>query len=323
MVLPLLTIIGATGNQGSSVLASALESKQYRVRAITRNPTSASAVKLLSQGIEVVSADLDDEASLIKAFEDSTAIFAMTNFFGYWPQTSADEAMSIERQQGINLANAAMKTPTLQHYIWSTLPNFGKITGGKLKVPHAFAKNQVDDYIKSHGKLLEKTTFLWCAFYAQNFAYPIFSPTFLKTAGKYVLLAPVPANTLVETIGDVSKNLGKFSSAILAQPEKTRSKIVLGSIETTTMGGLLQSWSEATGKESLYVELANIAEYDKLFPLWGDAEGLVFKFWEEQKDKSWIDLDGMEIITKENLKLEKSDFVGVKEAVEGMDWSGL
>lgn len=68
-MLPLLTIIGATGLQGGSVVASTLKSKQYRIRAITRNVNSAAALKLASQGVEVVAAELDDESSLIKAFE--------------------------------------------------------------------------------------------------------------------------------------------------------------------------------------------------------------------------------------------------------------
>jgi hypothetical protein len=68
-MLPLLTVVGATGLQGGSVLASALKSKQYRIRAITRNPESPSALKLASQGVEVIAAELDDESSLVKAFE--------------------------------------------------------------------------------------------------------------------------------------------------------------------------------------------------------------------------------------------------------------
>jgi hypothetical protein len=102
----------------------------------------------------------------------------MTNFFGYFPQMSAEEAMSIEAKQGINLANAAMKTPTLEHYIWSTLPDISKISGGKYKVPHTIAKNQISDYIKANETLWNKTTFLWCTFYAQNFVYPMVTPTF-------------------------------------------------------------------------------------------------------------------------------------------------
>lgn len=163
----------------------------------------------------------------------------MTNFFGYFPRTSATAAMSIERQQGINLANAAMKTPTLKHYIWSTLPDIAKISGGKFQVPHVIGKNQVDQYIKSNEALCKKTTVVWCKFYASNFGYPFYTPTFAvslvlcytlccwgtkdnqATTGKYLQFAPVPANTTVESIGDITKNYGVFTSALLAQPEIT------------------------------------------------------------------------------------------------------
>lgn len=77
-MLPLLTIVGATGLQGGSVLASALKSKQYRIRAITRDPESPAALKLASQGAEVVAAELDDEESLVKAFN---VCFLLSNFY--------------------------------------------------------------------------------------------------------------------------------------------------------------------------------------------------------------------------------------------------
>lgn len=44
----------------------------WTVRAVTRNPQSEAATKLSNEGIEVVQADFDDEASLAKAFEVTT-----------------------------------------------------------------------------------------------------------------------------------------------------------------------------------------------------------------------------------------------------------
>ena len=84
--------------------------------------------------------------------------------------------MVIETAQGINLAKAASATPTLKHYIWSTLPNGSKVSGGKYVVPHFEAKNQIDAYIKSDPALFSKTTFLWVAFFASNIFFPMFTP---------------------------------------------------------------------------------------------------------------------------------------------------
>jgi uncharacterized protein YbjT (DUF2867 family) len=54
----LLTVFGATGNQGGSVIKTVLEhpslSKTYRIRAITRDASKPAAVALKEQGVEVV-----------------------------------------------------------------------------------------------------------------------------------------------------------------------------------------------------------------------------------------------------------------------------
>lgn len=85
-------------------------------------------------------------------------------------------AVQVESAQGINLARAAAQTSTLKHYIWSTLPNTRKISGGKYVVPHFESKNKVDDFIKDTPALYEKTTFLWLAWFGSNFLFPVFRP---------------------------------------------------------------------------------------------------------------------------------------------------
>jgi hypothetical protein len=87
--------------------------------------------------------------------------------------------MESEIQQGINLVNAATKTSTLKHYIWSTLPNGKEISGGKYIIPHFEAKNRIDAYIKSHEELWAKTTLFWITFYASNYIFPMFTPNFV------------------------------------------------------------------------------------------------------------------------------------------------
>jgi uncharacterized protein YbjT (DUF2867 family) len=71
---PILTVIGATGAQGGSVLNQALKDGKYKVRAITRNVNSDKAKALASRGVEVVAADVNNEQSLTKAFEVSIGI---------------------------------------------------------------------------------------------------------------------------------------------------------------------------------------------------------------------------------------------------------
>src|ERR1700712_4786488 len=76
---PLVAVVGATGQQGGSVVRHLLTSRLYRVRAITRNPSSPAALALAQQGVDVVRANLDVTAELTAAFTGAHAVFALTN----------------------------------------------------------------------------------------------------------------------------------------------------------------------------------------------------------------------------------------------------
>jgi uncharacterized protein YbjT (DUF2867 family) len=175
----LLTVVGATGTQGTSLIDNALKDGVYKVRGLTRDPSSAKAQALAARGVEMVQVDINDEQALVKAFEGSTAIFAMTDFLEPFMSNAPVKAMEIEAQQGINLARAASQTSTLEHYIWSSLPNIKKLTDGKYMIPHFEGKNMVDEYIRSDKTLLAKTTFLWITWYGTNFLYPVFTPNYI------------------------------------------------------------------------------------------------------------------------------------------------
>ena len=46
----LITVIGATGAQGGSLIEALLEDRSYTVRGMTRNPDSQTAIKLKEKG---------------------------------------------------------------------------------------------------------------------------------------------------------------------------------------------------------------------------------------------------------------------------------
>ena len=66
----IIAVVGATGQQGSGLVKAILAdpSGGFAARAITRNPNSDKAKELARLGAEVVAGDVDDEASLTKAF---------------------------------------------------------------------------------------------------------------------------------------------------------------------------------------------------------------------------------------------------------------
>ena len=312
----IISVVGATGVQGRSVVNTLLKDNKYSIRAITRNPNSERAKSLASQGVEVVKADLNDFDSLIAAFHGSSYIYGITDFFEPFAKNGPEKAVEIEVAQGINIAKAAAATKTLEHYIWSTLPNGRKVSNGKFIIPHFEAKNVIDQYIKSDAALLAKTTFLWITFYATNYGFPMYKPYEIPTAGKYIQIQDTPPDVPIKSIGDAEANVGLFVKAILAQPNKTLpGKFVLAQVEETTAGGMLQTWAKAQGKTAQYVQVDS-QTFHTIWPMWAEEMGTMMQFWDWAREKSWTGEVG--ILTKNDLNM-KENFVGVEQVFAGMN----
>jgi uncharacterized protein YbjT (DUF2867 family) len=167
-----IAVVGATGAQGGGVVRAILADKDsgFTARAITRNVNSDKAKALAASGAEVVAANVDDEASLRRAFEGAYGAFCVTFFWDH---------LSVEREQAEAAAMArAAKAAGVQHVIWSTLDDTRKFIPlddprmptlhGKYKVPHFDGKGEADQYFRDAGV---PTTFLLTVFYWDNFIY--------------------------------------------------------------------------------------------------------------------------------------------------------
>jgi len=72
-----VVVIGSTGKQGGAGARGLLE-RGHKVRAVTRNPNSSQAKLLANAGAALVTASLEDTATIMKALEGATSLFAMT-----------------------------------------------------------------------------------------------------------------------------------------------------------------------------------------------------------------------------------------------------
>ncbi|SPO07070.1 related to nitrogen metabolic regulation protein nmr [Cephalotrichum gorgonifer] len=215
----LVTVFGATGVQGGSVIKSILAdpkaSSQFAIRGITRNANKPAAKALAEKGVEVVAADMDDPTSLSAALKGSYAVFAVTN---YWEKMDAQD----EEKQGRTLADLA-KEHGVQHYIWSTLSNITKTSNGRLsKVYHFDSKARVDEHIEELG--IPATYFL-AGVYMSNFPGQDIRRN--PEAGVYELGLPVPTDTKMPMLA-TEFDTGKFVKAILLNREKTLGKRIFG-----------------------------------------------------------------------------------------------
>ncbi|KAF5009973.1 hypothetical protein FDECE_3834 [Fusarium decemcellulare] len=187
----LIVVIGSTGGQGGSAVDTFLNEPGWRVRGITRNPSSAKAEALKARGVEIVKADLDEPPSLDAAFQDAHAIFAVSDFWGiYNDPTSTDKlkpgeklnewAKESETQQLKNVIDSAAKVPTLERLVVSSLPNIAKLSGGKYTdACHFDSKANAEDYGRQrHPDLWAKTSVFRPGFFLSNFTdLPMAQPT--------------------------------------------------------------------------------------------------------------------------------------------------
>lgn len=145
--LKVLTVFGATGTQGGSVvdifLARLDLQAKYSLRGVTRDAKSAKAESLASRGIDMISADVTDVESLKKAVHGAHGVFGVTN---YWDKDVLDKKKEI--QQGKNIFEAC-KAENVKHFVFSTLPFAAKLTAGELThVSHFDSKATVAEFIE-------------------------------------------------------------------------------------------------------------------------------------------------------------------------------
>jgi len=78
----IIAVVGATGAQGGGLVRAILEEGDgvFAARAITRDASSDKAKALEDLGAEVVEADVDDKASLVRAFRGAHGAFCVTFF---------------------------------------------------------------------------------------------------------------------------------------------------------------------------------------------------------------------------------------------------
>ena len=194
-----IVVIGATGSQGKGIVNTLVNEGSFNVRAITRDPE-----KYTGKANEAVYADLKDLQSLKDAFTNAYGVFVVTNFW-----EGADEIT-----QGKNAIEAA-KATSVQHFIWSTLPDVEIISKTTFEVPHFTGKAKVDDLVKSAG--FKYTTFVQPPFYYQNFVGMLGPQP--KQDGTTGWTLPIDPSKKAIHMSDIN-DLGKVVAGAFLRPEK-------------------------------------------------------------------------------------------------------
>jgi len=243
-----IAVVGATGAQGGGLARAILRDKSggFSARALTRKVESDNAKELAKLGAEVVAADLDDQASVERAFRGAYAAFCVTNF---WEHFSPER----EYTQAVAMAKAA-KAAGVKHVIWSTLEDTRRWVPlsdtrmptlmGKYKVPHFDAKGEADKVFLE----LAPTTCLLTSFYWENFIYFGAGPK-PGPDGKLALTYPLGDKKLP---GIAVEDIGKCAYTIFKRGEEFIGKTVAISGEHLTGAQMAAALTRALGREVRY-----------------------------------------------------------------------
>ncbi len=131
--------VGATGHLGGLVVHELL-SRGKKVRALVRRGSDASK---LPKGVEIVTGDLLDPASLQSAVADASAV--VTTAIGYSQRREGD-SLRTDREGNRNLVDAAKHARVPRFVLLSILA-----CDLARDVPHFWAKKETEDYLVQQG----------------------------------------------------------------------------------------------------------------------------------------------------------------------------
>jgi len=270
----IITVLGATGAQGGGLVRAIQHdaSSPFRARAVTRNPASDAAKALHALGAEVVAGDVDDEASLTRAFTGAHGVFGVTFFWAH---------MSPEREiaDAARMAKVA-KATKVAHFLWSTLEDTRKwvplsdnrmpTLGGKYKVPHFDAKGESNHFFTDAGV---PTTMLNTSFYWDNFIYFGAGPK-PGPDGKLLLTMPMGDKKLP---GIAAEDIGKCAYGVFTRGAEFIGKSIGIAGEHLTGAEMAAGLTRALGKPVLYNDVAPEVYRSFGFP-GADDLGNMFQF---------------------------------------------
>lgn len=240
-----LVIFGATGQQGHSILTHVhndpVLSKQYSIRAVTRNTTSATAQEIAKNGIEVVQADIDNPASLSPALENAHTVILIT------ATEYVADLKEREFQQTKAVGDAAVAAGA-KFLIYSTAVKSAKFWNGR-PVDAFDSKAEAEDYLRG---LPLKTAFFAPGMFMQNLA------TFMAPRpvgdGTYQIASIVSPDAKIPMI-DIVGNSGTFVASLLANPEASAGVTLYAATTSYSFKDMVEIISQVSGKKVNYVQI--------------------------------------------------------------------
>jgi hypothetical protein len=326
------------------VVNTFLNEPGWKVRAVTRDPSKASAKTLADKGAEIVRGDADDATSLIQAFEGAHAIFAVTDYWSplFDPESQAKVrpgqnitqwAYDLEITRGKNIANASATIVgrPLEKFIWSALSKAKERSNGKYtRAYHFDSKAVITQYIyDAQPKLAKVTSIMQVGNYTSNcFKMPFFAPQkvcdllslsyiyanlYQQSDGVYELTLSVSESAKFPfTV--VEKDVGAFAKVLTELPAGQR---ILAYNTMMSHNEFMRYFGKVNGVP-VRMRQNTLEDWEQNFPGFGDVAAESYMYVED------FGYDGSDptFTHPKDLKV-KAQLSDIEQWMEAQDWTPL
>lgn len=257
----LITVFGATGQQGGVVIRAMSAKQDFWLRGLTRDLNGKRAKVLRERGVEMVKVDLEDPSSIEAAIQNSYGVFLVTSFCGEgYPEKEK------EIRLGETVAKACKKA-RVQHLVYSC-----QVPVKQLLVPcqHFKTKAAVQKYMIG----LPSTGVRFSTYY-ETFAMKEMYQKMEDGSYKYTTYLQGPVDAVQGPLDAVSlEQCGNAVASIFGDPKKFIGKQVGLMEDQQTMKDYVAIIAAAMKKTinvdvvsdaALANHLADIGELDKFY----------------------------------------------------------
>ncbi|KIY68712.1 NAD-P-binding protein [Cylindrobasidium torrendii FP15055 ss-10] len=240
-----ILVIGGTGAQGSAVIDKLLETPgAYKVRALTRDVSSAGAKVLESNGVELYQGSFVDLKSIETALKGVYGVFVNTDGMSYSEAT--------EIYAGIRIFELA-QWAGVKHYVYSGLDNHYKLAGYNPdnKADHCDAKARVADWMSAQPSPVDGmawsvvVTLLYMDMLKLNFLAPV-----EREDGTKVFRLPLGDKGILPLIS--LDDIAFYVRYIFDNREQTSGEILHPVSDLVTGVQLADTFAKVTGKQATY-----------------------------------------------------------------------
>jgi uncharacterized protein YbjT (DUF2867 family) len=221
-------VTGATGQQGGALTRFLLR-RGHKVRAFTRRPTSAAALRDL--GARVFAGDFNNAGSLAAAAAGADAMYLMS--------TPYEAGPGAEVRQACTAIDAAAAVG-VGHLIYASIASADQNTG----VGHIESKYRIEQYLRDSG--LRHTIIRLTAFF-EALIQPWTLPALRSGTFSQPLSADVPMAYVA--LADIAT----FAALVIEQPDRFAGRVIEIASDELTGAQFAETFTRHAGREITYV----------------------------------------------------------------------